>query len=171
MKAINKNFILTIILFFLPASIMAKNCEFTRLSIPGETKYVEQHSIKTDRDGHAVRIFKTETKYKDSKANCDGLKAISGSFWGFSDYTFKNGKVSGYWTTIYDDGSTMYGTWQGTSQSPKDQSKNSLNISTQKISGGSGVYSNVTGYGISKGEFNPETGYSRNELTIFFNKN
>ena len=132
---------------------------------------LEQYSIKTDRNGHAVRIFKTETTFKKSKKNCDGLKAINSTTWGFSDYTFKNGKVSGYWSTTYEDGSTMYGTWQGTSQSPTDQSKNSINISTQIITGGSGVYSKVSGYGFSKGEFNPEKGYSKNELTLFFNKN
>ena len=34
----------------------------------------------------------------------------------------------------------MYGTWQGTSQSPIDQSKNSINISTQIITGGTGIF-------------------------------
>ena len=152
-------------------NVMAETCEFSRSSAPGETKYVEQFSIKTDRDGHSIRIFKTETTFKNSKKNCDGLKAVSSSLWGISDYTFKNGKVSGYWTTLYDDGSSMHGTWQGTSQSPKNQKKNSINISTQTITGGTGIYSNVTGYGVSKGEFNPETGYSKNELNMFFNKN
>lgn len=171
MKIISNTFSLLIIIFMITITAMAEVCEFKRISLPGETKYVEQHSIKTDRDGHAVRIFKTETKYKNSKKNCDGLKAVSGSLWAFSDYTYKNGKVSGYWTTIYDDGSSMYGTWQGTSQSPKDQKKNSINISTSLITGGTGIYSNVSGYGVSKGEFNPETGYSRNEQTIYFNKN
>ena len=159
------------LMFLLSFSVLSETCKFTRNSIPGETKYVEQHIIKTDRNGHAVRIFKTETTFKKSKKNCDGLKAINSTTWGFSDYTFKNGKVSGYWTTTYEDGSTMYGTWQGTSQSPTDQSKNSINISTQTITGGTGVYSKVSGYGISKGEFNPEKGYSKNELTLFFNKN
>ena len=159
------------LMFLLSFSVLSETCKFTRTSVPGETKYVEQHSIKTDRNGHAVRIFKTETTFKESRKNCDGLKAISSTTWGFSDYTFKNGKVSGYWTTTYEDGSTMYGTWQGTSQSPIDQSKNSINISTQIIAGGTGVYSKVSGYGISKGEFNPEKGYSKNELTLFFNKN
>ena len=160
------------LMFLLSFSVLSETCKFTRTSVPGETKYVEQHSIKTDRNGHAVNlIFKTETTFKKSKKNCDGLKAINSTTWGFSDYTFKNGKVSGYWTTTYEDGSTMYGTWQGTSQSPIDQSKNSINISTQIITGGTGVYSKVSGYGISKGEFNPEKGYSKNELTLFFNKN
>ena len=158
-------------LIFISFPVMSENCEFKRVSLPGETKYVEQYSIETNLSGHAVRIFKTETNFKKSKKNCDGLKALKSTTWGFSDYTFKNGKVSGYWSTTYDDGSTMYGTWQGTSQSPKDQSKNSINISTQKITGGTGLYVNVTGYGISKGEFNPEKGYSKNETTIFFNKN
>ena len=64
----------------------------------------------------------------------------------------------------------MYGTWQGTSQSPKDQSKNSINISTQKITGGTGLYVNVTGYGISKGEFNPEKGYQKMKQQFFLIK-
>lgn len=166
-----KSFTFTIILFLISFSLMSENCEFKRTSLPEETKYIEQYSIKTNLSGHAVRIFKTESNFKKSKKNCDGLKAVSSTTWGFSDYTFKNGKVSGYWSTIYDDGSTMYGTWQGTSQSPKDQSMNSINISTQKITGGTGLYANVSGYGVSKGEFNPETGYSKNETTIFFNKN
>ena len=151
--------------------MLSETCKFTRTSVPGETKYVEQHSIKTDRNGHAVRIFLKQKQRLKKAKNCDGLKAINSTTWGFSDYTFKNGKVSGYWTTTYEDGSTMYGTWQGTSQSPIDQSKNSINISTQIITGGTGVYSKVSGYGISKGEFNPEKGYSKNELTLFFNKN
>ena len=166
-----KIFSSSLILFLFSFCALSKTCEFTRTSVPGETKYVEQYSIKTDKEGHAVRVFKTETIFKKREKNCDGLKAISSMTWGFSDYTFKNGKVSGYWSTTYEDESTMYGTWQGTSQSPKDQNKNSINISTQIITGGTGLYSSVTGYGVSNGEFNPEKGYSKNKLTMYYNKN
>ena len=88
--------------------------------------------------------------------------------WGYSDYTYKNGVVTGYWTRVYDDGSTMYGTWSGSAQSPVDQNKNSMIISSSKITGGTGVYLNVKGYGMSKGEFNPGTGYASNTNTIFY---
>ena len=45
------------LMFLLSFSVLSETCKLTRTSIPGETKYVEQHSIKTDRNGHAVRIF------------------------------------------------------------------------------------------------------------------
>ena len=41
-------------------------------------------------------------------------------------------------------------------------------ISNSKIIGGSGVYLNANGYGMSKGEFNPGTGYTSNTNTIFY---
>ena len=86
-----------------------------------------------------------------------------------SDYTYKNETVSGYWTRVYDDGSTMFGNQSGSAQSPKDQNKNSIIISSSIITGGTGVYLKVKGYGTSRGEFNPGTGYTSNSNTIFYN--
>ena len=62
----------------------------------------------------------------------------------------------------------MSGTWFGSAQSPKDQNKNSIIISNSIITGGTGIYSKVKGYGTGKGEFNPETGYTSNSNTIFY---
>ena len=44
---------------------------------------------------------------------------------------------------MYEDGSTMSGTWSGSAQSPVDQNKNSMIISSSKITGGTGVYLKV----------------------------
>ena len=63
----------------------------------------------------------------------------------------------------------MFGTWSGSAQSPKDQNKNSIIISSSIITGGTGVYLKVKGYSTSKGEFNPGTGYTSNSNTIFYN--
>ena len=62
----------------------------------------------------------------------------------------------------------MSGTWSGSAQSPKDQGENSLIISSSVITGGTGAYLKVKGYGIGKGEFNPGTGYTSNTNTIFY---
>ena len=161
-------YIILLILFTLSSSLYAKTCEFTWENKPEDSKYTEQNSIKTNIEGHAIRIFKLESIYKDFKKNCEGLAAVSGELWGYSDYTYKNGTVSGYWTRVYDDGSTMSGTWSGSAQSPKDQDENSLIISSSVITGGTGTYLKVKGYGIGKGEFNPGTGYTSNTNTIFY---
>ena len=161
-------YIIISILSILSFSLFAKPCEFTWKNKPEDSKYTEQYSIKTNIEGHTIRIFKLESNFKDFKKNCEGLSAISGVLWGYSDYTYKNGVVTGYWTSAYDDGSTMYGTWFGSSQSHVDQNKNSMIISSSKITGGTGVYLNVKGYGMSKGEFNPGTGYTSNTNTIFY---
>tara|TARA_B100001248_G_scaffold253001_1_gene229778 strand:+ start:550 stop:693 length:144 start_codon:yes stop_codon:yes gene_type:complete len=41
-------------------------------------------------------------------------------------------------------------------------------ISSSKITGGTGFYLNVKGYGMNKGEFNPGNGYTSNTNTIFY---
>ena len=169
-------YIIILLLSTLSFSLFAKPCEFTWKNKPEDSKYTEQYSIKTNIEGHTIRIFKLESDFKDFKKNCEGLSAISAELWGYSDYTYKNGVVTGYWTRVYDDGSTMYGTWSGSAQSPKvpiilskvNQNKNSMIISSSKITGGTGVYLNVKGYGMSKGEFNPGTGYISNTNTIFY---
>ena len=92
-----------------------------------------------------IRIFKLESNYKDFKKIARGLAAVRGELWGYSDYTYKNGTVSGYWTRVYDDGSTMSGSWSASAQSPKDQNKNSIIISSSIITGGTGVYLKVKG--------------------------
>ena len=33
-----------------------------------------------------------------------------------------------------------------------------------------GIYENISGYGLTKGEFNPETGYSSFEITLKYTK-
>ena len=33
-----------------------------------------------------------------------------------------------------------------------------------------GIYENISGYGLNKGEFNPETGYSSFEVTLKYTK-
>ena len=40
----------------------------------------------------------------------------------------------------------------------------------QNIVGGTGIYENISGYGLNKGEFNPETGYSSFEVTLKYTK-
>ena len=162
-------YIILLLSSILSFSLFGKTCEFTWENKPEDSNYTEQYSIKTNIEGHAIRIFKLESNYKDFKKNCEGLAAVSGELWGYSDYTYKNGTVSGYWTRVYDDGSTMSGTWSGSAQSPKDQNQNSIIISSSIITGGTGVYLKVKGYGTSKGEFNPGTGYTSNSNTIFYN--
>ena len=45
----------------------AKECIYSYETKPEESKYTEQYSIKTDREGHSVRIFSLESIYKDKK--------------------------------------------------------------------------------------------------------
>ena len=60
-------------------------------------------------------------------------------------------------------------TFQGTSQNPGG-TKNFSNVGYSNIIGGTGVYKNIYGYGLNKGEFNPETGYSKFEFTLKYTK-
>ena len=60
-------YIILLILFTLCSSLYAKTCEFTWENKPEDSKYTEQYSIKTNIEGHAIRIFKLESKYKDFK--------------------------------------------------------------------------------------------------------
>ena len=115
-----------------------------------------------------IRIFKTETNHKKSEKNCEGLRLVKTDFFGFSDYINKNGRVSGYSIGIYEDGSKIFARVEGIAQTPEDVSKNGLVNTTIIITGGTGVYNGVTGYGKGKVEFNPETGYSSGNTETFY---
>ena len=60
-------------------------------------------------------------------------------------------------------------TFEGTSQNPGG-TENFTNIGFSNITGGTGIYENISGYGLNKGEFNPETGYSSFEFTLKYTK-
>ena len=161
-------FVIYILLLVL-SSVQAKECTYTYLAKPEESKYVKQFSIKTDREGHAVRIFSIENTYKDQKKNCEGISLVKEFNWGYSDYTDKSGPVKGYVTQIYSDGSKIFLTFEGTSQN-SGSSENFTNIGFSNIVGGTGIYENISGYGLNKGEFNPETGYSNFKFTLKYTK-
>ena len=59
-------------------------------------------------------------------------------------------------------------TFEGTSQ---NWGSNFNNVGYSNIIGGTGVYENISGYGLNKGEFNPETGYSKFEFTLKYKSN
>ena len=144
-------------------------CKFKNTTSNDEVKYTIQKSIKVDDiEGHVIRIFKTETNHKKSKKNCEGLKIIKTDFFGISDYINKNGKVTGYSIGIYDDGSKIFSRVDGVAQTPEDISKNGFVNTTITITGGTGVYKGVTGYGKGKVEFNPETGYSAGNTETYY---
>lgn len=144
-------------------------CESTTVTKNDEVKYTSQQSLKVDDvDGHSIRIFKTETKHKDSKKNCEGRILVKTDFWGISDYINKNGNVTGYSIATFDDGSLIFSKLTGTSHTPKDQSKNGVVVSTSKITGGTGTYKGITGFGKGKTTFNPETGYFSGTNTFFY---
>ena len=162
------NFIfLTIILLF--SFNLNASCKFKNTTSDDEVKYTVQKSINVDDiEGHVVRIFKTETNPKKSKKNCEGLRIIKTDFYGISDYINKNGKVTGYSIGIYDDGSKIFSRVDGVAQTPEDVSKNGLVNTTITITGGTGVYKGVIGYGKGQVEFNPETGYSAGKTQTFY---
>ena len=156
-------------LFFLLTSVKAEECVYTYETKPEESKYTKQFSIDTDREGHSVRIFSLESTYKDKKKNCEGLSLVKSYNWGYSDYINKNGPVKGHVTQIYSDGSKIFATFEGTSQNPGG-AKNFTNVGFVNITGGTGIYENISGYGLNKGEFNAETGYSSFESTLKYTK-
>ena len=47
--------------------IYTKQNIYDYLAKPEESKYTNQYSIDTDREGHSVRIFSLESTYKDKK--------------------------------------------------------------------------------------------------------
>ena len=144
-------------------------CEQKTVSKSNEVKYTTQKSIKVnDVEGHVIRIFKTETNHKNPEKNCEDLKILRTDFFGISDYINKNGSVIGYSISTFEDGSKIFSDFKGIAQSPKDQAKNGVVVSTVKITGGTGVYKGVSGHGRGKVEFNPETGYSSGYNEIFY---
>lgn len=154
-------FFFSLFLLFYSHTFSSEICEHTQTTSSDEVKYVEQKSIVVnDVDGHIIRIFKTETKHKNSKANCENLKVVKTDFFGISDYIFKNGTVTGYSIATYDDGSKIFSVLDGIAHTPKDQKKNGIVSLTINITGGTGKYKGVKGYGTGRTEFNPETGYS-----------
>ncbi len=160
---------LTYLLCIMASLAKAKDCTYTYQAKPEESKYTQQFSINTDRKGHAVRIFEIEFTYNNQKENCEGVSLVKEFNWGYSDYINKSGPVRGHVTQIYSDGSKIYFTFEGTSQNPGG-TENFTNIGFSNIVGGTGIYENVTGYGLNKGEFNPETGYSNFEFTLKYKK-
>jgi len=165
---INMNFIfLTVILLF--SFNLNASCKYKNSTSNDEVKYTVQKSISVDDiKGHVIRIFKTETNHKKSKKNCEGLRIIKTDFYGISDYINKNGRVTGYSIGIYDDGSKIFSRVDGVAQTPEDVSKNGLVNTTITITGGTGVYKGVIGYGKGQTEFNPETGYSAGDTETFY---
>lgn len=159
--------IIITILFFSFNSIAT--CKFQNSISSDEVKYTIQKSINVDDiDGHIIRIFKTETNHKKIKKNCEGLSIVKTDFFGVSDYINKNGKVSGYSIGTYDDGSKIFSRVDGVAQTPEDMSKNGHVNTSITITGGTGVYKGVTGYGKGKVEFNPETGFSASTTETFY---
>jgi hypothetical protein len=158
-------------IFLFSINLFAKECTFSRANSAGESKYTEQHSINTNIPGHSLRVFSVEVTPKNPSKNCEGLTITKSVFWGMSNYQYKNGNVSGNWETTYNDGSTMFGTFTANSQSPKDSNKNSMSIGSNQVLGGTKTYKNVSGYGITKTEFNPEKKYISGESTIYYNVN
>ena len=156
-------------LILLISSVKADECIYSYVAKPEESKYTKQFSINTDREGHAVRIFSAENTYKNQKKNCEGVSLVKELNWGYSDYINKSGPVKGHVTQIYSDGSKIFMTFEGTSQNPGG-TKNFTNVSISNIVGGTGIYENISGYGLTKGEFNPETGYSSFEITLKYSK-
>ena len=144
-------------------------CKFKNSTSNDEVKYTIQKSINVDDiEGHAIRIFKTETNHKKSKKNCEGLSIVKTDFYGISDYINKNGRVTGYSIAIYDDGSKIFSRVDGVAQTPDDVNENGLVSTSITITGGTGVYKGVVGYGKGKVEFNPETGYSSGSTETFY---
>jgi len=155
--------------FYYSSSNSSTFCNVKTLTSSNEVKYTEQKAIKvSDIDEHFIRIFKTETTHKDSKKNCEGLKILKTEFFGMSDYIKKSGKVSGYSIATYDDNSKIFSYLEGVSHTPEDQNLNGVVTLSIKITGGSGIYKGVVGYGKGKTEFNPETGYSAGETQTFY---
>ncbi len=155
---------------FLSTFINSKEpCKYVTFTTNDEVKYTEQKSIRvSDVEDHFIRIFKTETKHKNSKKNCENLKLSKTDFFGISDYTKKNGEVSGYSIGTYSDGSKIFSRLNGISHTPLDQTQNGLVTLTISITGGTGKYKGIAGYGKGKTEFNPETGYSSGKTEIFY---
>ncbi len=144
-------------------------CKFINSTSNDEVKYTIQKSINVDDiEGHVIRIFKTETNHKKTKKNCEGLRILKTDFYGISDYINKNGRVTGYSIGIYEDGSKIFSRLDGVAQTPDDLSKNGLVNTSITITGGTGIYKGVIGYGKGKVEFNPETGYSSGNTEIFY---
>ncbi len=161
------------IVFFTSILVFAfdlnSKCKFKNVTTSNEVKYTIQKSINVnDQEGHVIRIFKTETSHLNPKKNCEGLKLIKTDFFGISDYIKKNGKVTGYSIGTYDNGSKIFSKVNGIAHTPEDLTKNGIVNTTISITGGSGVYKGVNGYGRGTVEFNPETGYSSGSTEIFY---
>ena len=58
-------YIILLLSSILSFSLFGKTCEFTWENKPEDSNYTEQYSIKTNIEGHAIRIFKLESNYKD----------------------------------------------------------------------------------------------------------
>ena len=85
-----------------------------------------------------------------------------------SDYINKNGKVTGY--SIEPSMMVVKFSLElmVLLTSPEDISKNGFVNTTITITGGTGIYRGITGYGKGKVEFNPETGYSSGVTETFY---
>ena len=164
-----KTLLIIYILIFLMSSSKAKECLYTTEFVPEKSAVTEHYNIDTDREGHSVRIFSIEGGYRRMKKNCEGLSLIRTYTWGISDYINKNGSIKGHVTQVYSDGSKIFMTYKGTSQYPgalKDYSQ----IGFSKIIGGTGMYKNISGYGLNEIGYNPDTGRVRLKLTLKYTK-
>jgi hypothetical protein len=82
-------------------------------------KYTQQLAIDVgDVPGHQVRVYEIHTVYPANwpVLNAKGLRIVESWARGASDYIDGNGRVSGYFVDIYENGDKVFGRYEGNTQ-------------------------------------------------------
>ena len=115
---------------------------------PGISKYEEQHAIDVgDVPGHQIRVFSAHLAYTQEAPIYDGVKVKEAWNRGLSDYTEGNGRNTGYYVALLENGDKVFGRFEGHLQTTvnTDGSKVTKSYSVTTLTGGTGKFKSIRG--------------------------
>ena len=115
---------------------------------PGISKYDEQHAIDVgDVPGHQVRVFSGHLVYTQEAPVYDGVKVKEAWNRGLSDYTEGNGRNTGYYVALLENGDKVFGRFEGITQTTvnTDGSKVTKSYGVTTLTGGTGKFKSIRG--------------------------
>ena len=115
---------------------------------PGISKYEEQHAIDVgDVPGHQIRVFSAHLAYTQEAPVYDGVKVKEAWSRGLSDYTEGNGRNTGYYVALLENGDKVFGRFEGHLQTTvnTDGSKVTKSYSVTTLTGGTGKFKSIRG--------------------------
>lgn len=131
------------------------------------TKYTQQHAIDVgDMPGHQIRIYELHRIWPKSPPAFGGVKVKEEVLYGYSDYMDLNGRSSGYYHYVLENGEKIFGRFDGTSQtiSNQDGSRKSTFTAVVTLIDGTGKFRGIRGMARYKAIFDPKADLNEGQV-------